>query len=163
MSSRLFHTPTPIFHRQACSLTRLTFHSSKVKNVVGLPPATPLPQRSPAWRPFCVPEHFKADLTPRIACLRRWAWSLAQRRRQAMRRCVALKCSTLFSKSRRCGNSYFRDWKPFTKQVNMIQYILCFGSVAQLGERCLRMAEVARSNRVGSRLGKHRQMPVLFV
>lgn len=44
----------------------------------------------------------------------------------------------------------------------MIQYILCFGSVAQLGERCLRMAEVESSNLFGSRLGKHRQVSVLF-
>lgn len=43
MSSRLFHTPTPIFHHQARSLTRLVFHSSKVIVLKRLEQETPYP------------------------------------------------------------------------------------------------------------------------
>lgn len=43
MSSRLFHTPTPIFHHQARSLTRLIFHSSKVIVLKRLRLETPHP------------------------------------------------------------------------------------------------------------------------
>lgn len=98
MSSRLFHTPTPIFHHQARSLTRLVFHSSKVKMLSASQPATPLPQRSPAWRPFLYARAFKSGPSTKDSLHAAVGLVFSPASYASYCWCVALKIATLRGK-----------------------------------------------------------------